>query len=266
MSLSVSTMSILPSRQDMIRKGSSTPTVHARQPVHRTFRGAVDILTVHVGPEATVFRVHQSIICSSSKFFEARMKPEWSRTSDAHVELLDHTPEAFNIYTNWLYNGGIPDLSSIEDSTKGKVQERDWLALASVYALGEALMDVEFKDAVSDAVRTKLRGPDGNTIWTAVGDMITFIYDRTPPGSGMRLLLVDLFAWHAESILVPTIMELPNEFVTELLHAYTTSRSTLKLADFGVSERDQCAYHCHQKDTDCSFLSWSPTTDRLLGE
>ena len=70
-------------------------------------------ITVKVGTASKPFKMHESILCSSSEFFQTRNKVEWSH-DEKPTGLPDHSPETFNIYVNWLYTRKVPSLKGDE--------------------------------------------------------------------------------------------------------------------------------------------------------
>lgn len=106
----------------------------------QAFSSADKIVTVHVGRDPpTCYFVHRSVPCSSGHYFKTGLKPEWSKTDDAHAKLLVHEPDAFNLYVNWLNMRGIGLTSPKEEDDA--LREADWKILAAAFGVGEVVMD-----------------------------------------------------------------------------------------------------------------------------
>ncbi|EME79232.1 uncharacterized protein MYCFIDRAFT_199058 [Pseudocercospora fijiensis CIRAD86] len=74
--------------------------------------------------------------------------------------------------------------------------------LIEAYALGDMLMDVDFKDAVTDAMIAGSLTPDNEVYYVpATSDRIK-LYDKTAPGAKIRQALVHLMATKGATRLV----------------------------------------------------------------
>jgi len=60
------------------------------------------------------------------------------------LDLSQEDPDAFAVYTHWLYHTTLPVRAA-------KPSQEENILLAKSYALGEMLMDCAFKNAVTDA-------------------------------------------------------------------------------------------------------------------
>lgn len=121
------------------------------------------------------------------------MKDHWGTSARGSITLDDEDPEVFEVYLNWLYCETLP----VRNDSPGREGNTEYIQLAKSYVLGEMLQDVNFKDAVLDAILIKSRSTtsDGQC-WFPVGPAIRCIYEGTPESSAARRLLVDLYAYH----------------------------------------------------------------------
>ncbi|KAK4960285.1 hypothetical protein LTR10_003179 [Elasticomyces elasticus] len=186
-----------------------------RLPAKRAFDASQPLIKVLVGLTEEVFLIHRPILCSSSGYFTARLKPEWSRQSSDEVRLPDADHSAFNIYVNWLYMRGITR-SSLDDDDED-AQSEEWLNLADAFVLGDALVDSEFQASVLETLRFMSGSRQRKSFWAVATEVVAVIYDGTPTGSPIREVLLDLFLLHADGQLSDDdILALPEEFLREL--------------------------------------------------
>ncbi|KAK3636982.1 hypothetical protein LTR56_013878 [Elasticomyces elasticus] len=186
-----------------------------RLPPNRAFDASQPLIKVLVGLTEEVFLVHRPVLCSSSGYFTARLKPEWSRQSSDEVRLPDADHSAFNIYVNWLYMRGIAR-SSLEDDDED-AQSEEWLNLADAFVLGDALVDSEFQASVLETLRFMSGSRQRKSFWAVATEVVAVIYNGTPTGSPVREVLLDLFLLHADGQLPDDeILALPEEFLQEL--------------------------------------------------
>ncbi|KAK5691275.1 hypothetical protein LTR17_025722 [Elasticomyces elasticus] len=187
----------------------------SRLPPNRAFDASQPLIKVLVGLTEEVFLVHRPILCSSSGYFTARLKPEWSRQSSDEIRLPDADHSAFNIYVNWLYMRGIAR-SSLDDDDED-AQSEEWLNLADAFVLGDALVDSEFQASVLETLRFMSGSRQRKSFWAVATEVVAVIYDGTPTGSPVREVLLDLFLLHADGQLPDDeILALPVEFLQEL--------------------------------------------------
>lgn len=193
------------------------------------------------------FKVHAKLLASSSDFFKATLKPEWLR-GDYSVKLLDQSPEAFKIYINWLYSLSIRSIVP-QDTTQS-----EWIELANCIVLGEALLDVKFKDTVIDALAKKSASSSKLLFKGPVAlQAVTTIYDGTPTGSKAREFFVDL-AFRVFSPLGFHELQpnLPREFLEEYSMACTIYKKVESINEFAPWKSHKCWYHSHAANQPCS--------------
>ncbi|KAK5125111.1 hypothetical protein LTR85_000786 [Meristemomyces frigidus] len=221
-----------------------------RLPAERGFDAADEIITTHVGGPPTSYFIHRSVLCSSGHFFKTRLKPEWSRTDEAHAKLPVQEPDAFNLYVNWLYMRGIP--LTAPDKDDDAQHRAEWKNLAAAFVVGEAVMDDPFKDAIMDALCAKARSPKGATLWAVMNAVVQTLYDGAPPSSPARKWLLAVFIHHApDDALDPNTGDLPKHFVWDLARAHTDGRKPLSVMELGSGAALKCTYHSHGEAEEC---------------
>ncbi|EME40096.1 hypothetical protein DOTSEDRAFT_38099 [Dothistroma septosporum NZE10] len=155
------------------------------------------IVTVRVGEAGDRFHVHRSAPIQSSIFPQMKYKLEWLKL-DSVIELSDHNPESFAIYSNWVYTSIINSTSGGHDPIPA-AQHREWIDLAKSYVLGEALIDTVLTDIIMDTIRAKVLGESGDTIWKAAVELVQIVNESTLRKAHARRFLVDLYHYHAHT-------------------------------------------------------------------
>ncbi|KKP05528.1 hypothetical protein THAR02_02345 [Trichoderma harzianum] len=133
----------------------------------RTYKdGSLDLrgraLTVTVGStDPVMFSVHEHLICRTSDYFKTAMKAHWETSTSGSIALKEEDPEVFEVYLHWLYFETLP----VRNDSPGSEGNAEYAQLAKAYVLGELLQDVNFKDAVLDAIliKTNSKASDSQT-------------------------------------------------------------------------------------------------------
>ena len=162
--------------------------------------------------------VHKNIVCAASKFFLAACSgPE--KESNAGIEKLPELePEAFTIFTHWLYTGQVELWEEGEASRmyqdkwgvcRTRTQPPQKRAIQS-FILGDALESVQFCNLVIDCIMT---------IWSSTATLpqsrlIAEHWSKLPTGCSISRLMVDIWTNVAsEDQLAAAIGRFPAEFV-----------------------------------------------------
>jgi hypothetical protein len=183
------------------------------------------------------------------------MKDHWGSFTTGSVALKEEDPEVFEVYQHWLYFKTLP----VQNDNAGIEGNAEYIQLAKAYALGELLQDVNFKDAVLDAILIKSRSKasDGRN-WFPVGPAIRYIYEGTPETSAARRLLVDLYTYHGHGEWLTEWAnqdDLPKQFLLDLAIAVLAKRPhpLESMAD----KKGACEYHEHLPDPDSCYVNCS---------
>nr|OQO32284.1 hypothetical protein B0A51_00343 [Rachicladosporium sp. CCFEE 5018] len=134
------------------------------------------MVAVLVGPSEVPCKVHEDLICKTSKFFRAACSERWAGSGDRIVRLVDEEPAAFRLYIEWIYTKDI-DFEAIE-----------------AFLLGDRLEDVKYRnymilqlhDSWDEASPLDLR----INLAPTQSD-ISMAYDHTSTNSVLRKVLVD---------------------------------------------------------------------------
>ncbi|PNP41617.1 hypothetical protein TGAMA5MH_06546 [Trichoderma gamsii] len=181
------------------------------------------------------------------------MKAYWTTSASGSVNLKEEDPEVFEIYLHWLYFEKFP----VQNDSPGLEGNTEYVQLAKAYVLGEMLQDVNFRDAVLDAILVKSRSKasDGQN-WFPVGPAIRYIYEGTPESSAARRLLVDLYTYHGYADWLTQWAnkdDLPKQFLLDLAIA-TLAKRPHPSAPLAL-KAGTCDYHEHLPDSNSCYLN-----------
>ena len=62
-------------------------------------------MTLEVGGEKVIFRVHRNLLCSKAKFFEGCLTSGFSEASENRIVFEKDSPIAVAKFIDWLYTG-----------------------------------------------------------------------------------------------------------------------------------------------------------------
>ena len=199
-------------------------------------------ITIVVGPTEQRFYVHSSVLQSSSAFFKAALKQQWSEGQAHEVKLSEDKAHVFGIYAGWLYTG--------------KVNTTLWPYLARLYALGEKIIDSAFQDDVVNVLIARTPEKDTNDGREFPGQRdVARIYRDTPVGSPARRLMLDLYAIHGmPGWITEKTLPYDKEFLHDLAKLMLEHKNDRNLPSAVRRNLDSgvpCAYHKHDKDKLC---------------
>lgn len=204
-------------------------------------------MTVLVGESTERHIVHEQVLCAHSPFFTVALKKEWRDGRERTTPLPDDKADVVALYVQWAYRGKIfsPQPPSEPPSTG-----RELDLLVDCYIFGAKVQDDNFKDAVLDALLAFINTKDEEgSQWFPTGHSVQRAYEKTPQGSPLRKLLVDM---HNQSRRSNWIKEDNSmEFLTDLAREMFDTRSRpsgRKLTDWNA---DSCMYHHHSKEEQC---------------
>lgn len=181
------------------------------------------------------------------------MKTHWETSTSGSIALDEEDPEIFEIYMHWLYFETLP----VRNDSPGPEGNIEYVQLSKAYVLGEFLQDINFKDAVLDAmiVKSSSEASDGQ-MWFPGGSVIRYIYEGTPESSAARRLLVDMYTYHGDGDwLKEEANDPPKQFLLDLAIAVLTKRSR-PFKSLG-SGKGGCEYHEHQPDPNNCYKNCS---------
>lgn len=151
--------------------------------------------TIFVGPEKTPYKVHRDLICSQSPFFTAALRGSFLESSTQSLELPDIDTKCFDHVILYLYQNRLEPLSYFFKDGKAT-----YFTLLDLYATADQL-DIEgLRNGVVDLVAELAEVT--NSVPTPTDTWI--LYDSIRENSGLRELVLDLFAFKKTDNLIAT--------------------------------------------------------------
>ncbi|KAF2874076.1 hypothetical protein BDV95DRAFT_565353 [Massariosphaeria phaeospora] len=155
---------------------------------------STSVITVRVGKPEQLFTIHESLLRSSSFFFDSALKDGWKENEQKAISLPSVIPEIFTVYVKWLYTGQFfltrdGDDRVVKDDATGKILKRnstEWWRWKACYELADFIQDSDFKDACVD-VALELMKSIGYCM-----QMGNLIYHLSVEGSPARKFAVDI--------------------------------------------------------------------------
>jgi len=145
------------------------------------------------------FHVHDELLSHRSPVLarstESLEKKEWPAEFEPGIlwepisrsveipELKYVSPVTFELYWYWMYRG-----KHVEFYHLAATDNEQWNLLAKSYIMAQSLQDLDYKDAIMDAMIRKLRARS----YPAV-DLVFLLFDGTPTNSLIHPPLVKLF-------------------------------------------------------------------------
>jgi hypothetical protein len=144
-------------------------------------------VTFRVGREAPKdFVIHEGVSTPASEFVRLALCGDLKEAKEGFIPLPEDNPDVFAIYQQWLYGGRI--CTSTVDFDAGTMDEYELLVHA--YILGEKLVDVGFKDCITDAIIEKLFTQAQFSL-----GLTGEVFKNTPSHSPLRRLWMDIYYW-----------------------------------------------------------------------
>jgi hypothetical protein len=206
-----------------------------------SFQGIIK--TLSVGPLEVEFVVHEDILCKSSPFFASACKEEWKQGREHYIPLKGDEPSIVDLYLQWIYTGRIFSRPSDEGGSEG---EGELGILVEGYIFGEKVQNVDFKDAVLDAIVKCFPIPSKkNKVCCPPVLCVDKAYGGTPEGSQLRKLLVAIYATRGSRAWLrgTTSMEFLADLAARLLDERKWPTTGLDLTG--------CEFHQHGDDEPC---------------
>ena len=181
------------------------------------------------------------------------MSNDWKEFQDRIVRLPEQNSESFETFIRFLYTGCIYS-SKDGDRTESQGEDftsrdEEWVRLAKLWKLGQSIMSTSFKDAITDALISKLK--DGADV--PVG-MYRGIYPASPQTAGVRKLLVDIavWGWHPKVLQAQrqkASLKECADFFLDLAVALDKIKITGRQGEAPyLKQEDFCGYHDHEAE------------------
>lgn len=147
------------------------------------------MVVVKVGPSATKFKLHTSVLCEKSTFFNGILKWPCKETVDNVVNMPEDDEQLFNAFVNWLYGFHNTDHDDMSRISTSKVMGE----LVDLFRFGDQIGSKSLQHYV---IKTLFNMLDFDFM---PRDVIEKIYNmETPFAKPLRTMAVDFYLWEVD--------------------------------------------------------------------
>lgn len=176
-----------------------------------------------MGPSKNIWRLHENLLSATSDFFRAAFNSGFKESLEDRLLLPEDDPHAFELFVRWLYARalqgltGAPEINaerqlfgspSSSPATNNNTYSSSYPYMVAATAASVTTVTVNIQDCLRLYVlATKLLVEDLENICVDVAARyykagtrrpeirdVQYIFENTPPGSGMRRLLKERLA------------------------------------------------------------------------
>ncbi|GAB7340370.1 hypothetical protein MBLNU457_6815t1 [Dothideomycetes sp. NU457] len=200
-----------------------------------------DMVTLKVGPQKKVFRVHKNLIIAQSEYFKkAFTGPAWEESHTQVIDLDDAIAILVNVVVAWLYTGRVHYITehvsdqeavnltaTAELSPSGqplKIPEFenpdrwDLSLLVELYIFADRYFFCELKKDLLRHIVDNLHNKRWIPEVEEEAKLLGYIWTSLPRGSGLKTLILDVWAFNFDWEMDENIAALlPRELLTGLL-------------------------------------------------
>jgi hypothetical protein len=179
----------------------------------------------------------------------AALSGNWKEKEENTVKLPDHEPEDFGIYAKWLYAGRIfmsksGDIYKTKNKQTGETIKNslEYSRWGRLYMLGDFLQDIDFKDAIVDAMIDLIILDNS---WPS--NLSSKVYPYSTMASPHRKFVVDVFSRSTEKNLDNMRNnDLPSGFLVDLILAKNSKKDDKNATnETWLKPKNACDYHEH---------------------
>ncbi len=146
------------------------------------------MVTLYVGPDKTVFHVHQNLLFDASPVFKAGFSGNFMEAAERSMTLPDDDKDTLGRMIHWLYTKKLDLTVPIDRETSAKC----YMQLAKLNTLADKYDIYLLKNDIVDELFDLTKAP--KNVKAPQISVIKYIYDNTTLGSSFRKLMV---AWCA---------------------------------------------------------------------
>jgi len=197
-------------------------------------------VTVYVGDVKNEFHIHQNLLCGASTFFDAAFTSKFKEGSEKKMTLPEDDPEVFEAFVQWLYH----QYYEIPASDLRHEQARYLSQTMQLFILADKHGVAKLKNGIIDALVRNAQSKRTPPSRFAIHQ----IYEFTPPGSGIRVLLADWYAcqappsWLQEPTTNTWLRERP-DFAADMVAAMARFETNSQKNDYFKSLSSGLKYH-----------------------
>ncbi|KAK8228341.1 hypothetical protein HDK77DRAFT_486837 [Phyllosticta capitalensis] len=177
--------------------------------------GDQEIVTIEVGEEGRVFRMHKSVLSEVSQFFVKAFKGDFKEGKERKMKLADVEPEVFKIIGHWIYTRELP---SVKDADGNDVELLWEYLMSSAYIFAEVYLIEQLAKDIHCCYRERYRS---NTSYPRAITIMR-VFKNVREDASLCQLFVERFSNHWDPLLASAIdkklyNELPQSFALKCM-------------------------------------------------
>ena len=193
------------------------------------------MVTFHVGPDKTVFQVHQNILFDASPVFKAAFCGNFQEASERSMPLPDDDKDSVGRMISWLYT----KVFELTVPVSNETSEECYMQLAKLNTLADKYDIYSLKNQIIDELFKLTKKP--RYIMPPQTPIVEYVYNNTTNGSSFRKLMVAWYAfkidlgWYDLETTRDELAEISQDFAIDLVmelgarHAHPDRNSPFKL-------------------------------------
>ena len=131
-----------------------------------------EIVTIFVGKERKLYRLHKDLLRNRSPYFATRLKDCWDGTQ-AEIELTHVSTRSFEVAIDWMYSESVPEYVPKKIGDKGPLL----IDLAELYQVADLLMITQLQNQLVDTELHDARELENH--WTLAGVVSAHVHGVT---------------------------------------------------------------------------------------
>ena len=175
------------------------------------------MVTLYVGPDKTLFQIHQDLLFDASPVFKAAFGGNFREASERSMPLPDDDKHSVRRMILWLYTKQIELTIPVSDETSKEC----YMQLAELNTLADKYDICLLKNQIVEELfglinRAKYNKPPQMSV-------VKHVYDNTTTGSSFRKLMVAWYAfdidfkWYDNETTRNLLLDTPQEFAIDLI-------------------------------------------------
>jgi hypothetical protein len=214
-------------------------------------------------PEHTArFTIPEALLTKSFEYFQAARRNDWQEASSRIVRIPDVDVGTFNCYLHWVFRREITVQHELKKGyTSAQGAHGALEDLAKLWLLADRLADTRLRNLAIDTLHRVISAvvPDEDDwIEGITPEMTVLIWSATTAGRALRRLVLDYYAWAADSSSLELAKDKCHpEFLKDLLMKVMGIKEGERSGSWETHVKgNACYYHEHggMSASECSVI------------
>jgi hypothetical protein len=194
-----------------------------------------EMVTIKVGPDETVYRVHEAVLTHHSEYFRGALRSGMEESKTRVFTLKDIEAHTFDAFVDWLYARMLPNRIEWRTRYPSQKPNPEDMRLVALYAFADRFIVSGLKNAI-----TVLLIECYNIFAVPSHATIIFAFEHLPSGNLVQKLILDVY-FRAGNAVIYTMdkipfEELPASFLRQVVRGYAIKAqrqlTPMKLEDY----------------------------------